>query len=884
MSSFDLRERSRGLWAKSSPEGEGHSLLAHLLDVGLVTDVLLQATGTELISLASDELGLDSGDAKRLVVVMAALHDIGKATPVFQRKWAKGAPPEALAIRAEDLQHGRASGIILRGWLIARGCSRRVATSLANAVAIHHGSRLPTDFAAPGTFDPRSLGDDLDPWRTWQLALLEDVSAAFGNLPEIGTSRYLKGRTWALLAGLTSVADWLGSSLPQVGRVEDIDSYLELRKADAKARLQEIGWLSNRPWWRPETDTGSYEALFSAPGIEFRPRPLQTTVGKLVRDRDSPYLLIVEAPMGEGKTEAAYFSLLQPTGIRGGYIALPTQATSDAMHDRLTEFVARHRGRPVGIALAHGASRDIPRGLALAEEAVAEAAESNAQAASWFSQGRRELLAELGVGTVDQAVLSILPVRHFFVRLWGLAGKTVVLDEVHAYDAYTSGLIAELIRWLAATGTSVVLMSATLPAAASARMADAYCDGLGIDSPRLPMVAYPRATLISAAGPVIVNFAASREARVRLASAPYGIEELGALVLNAAKTGAAVVAIVNDVGRAQALYRHCVGNGTEAILLHARMPLDERRRRERAVVASYGPHGISGERSGIVVATQVVEQSLDLDFDVMFTDLAPVDLILQRAGRLHRHERVARPAGYASPWLGIAGLKSAGELVPDPRAMRTVYSEFVMWRTWGVLVQRGHLDLPDDIDSLVQTVYGSAPIALLSAFSQQVREAAGVWAATVQSFSAAAAQWSIADPRGSSTDSWGEGGRDDDDWKSYALRIPTRLGIDSVNVVPLSVAGAAVEVTGTEVKRARGGAKAADVKFVEAALARQVRVSRKDLVKKLRTQALPIWWARTAGLRHLLPLFLDGAGIAEIDASVTLDEELGLVYAKGVIP
>src|SRR5690606_29471126 len=154
----------------------------------------------------------------------------------------------------------------------------------------------------------------------------------------------------------------------------------------------------------------------------------------------------------------------QPMARRGTYIALPTQATSDAMHARLAAFVNRNRGRDVEVALAHGGARNLHE-LATEQprDADVDGREASVEGRAWFAQGRRELLAELGAGTVDQALLAVLPVRHFFVRVWGLAEKLVILDEVHAYDAYTGGLLVELVRWLGSLGSSVVVMSATLP-------------------------------------------------------------------------------------------------------------------------------------------------------------------------------------------------------------------------------------------------------------------------------------------------------------------------------------------------------------------------------------------------------------------------------------
>lgn len=875
-------ERGRHLWAKSAQAGAGHSLLAHLLDVGLMAEAILEARGDDPIAIVSDELNLSLEEARRLMIVLVALHDIGKATPVFQRKWPAGAPAEALTTRADDIPHGRAGGILLREWLVERGVRRRLATSLANAVAIHHGQRLPQSFASPDTYDPRSIGEDTHPWRVWQAALLTDVEEAFGPLPQLTTKKYLRGRSWALLAGLTSVADWLGSSLPHAGKVADTARYTAQRQEAVRERLAAVGWPLGDAWWREPTTGASFSDWFSTPAVPFQPRPLQAAVEEVMRGASEPTLLLIEAPMGEGKTEAAFFSAVQPIGRSGTYVALPTQATSDAMHDRLTTFVEANRKRNIEVALAHAASRVPPLVAPGGErEAHPEGIESQTEGEAWFSAGRRELLAELGAGTVDQALLAVLPVRHFFVRAWGLAGKVVVFDEVHAYDAYTGGLLAELLRWLAATRSSAVVMSATLPAATRMQLMAAYSEGLGRPAPELEAAPYPRLTLLSGSSVETRSFAASASTTVRLQSAPYDLLELAEELVKAAETGGAVACIVNTVDRAQRLYTICKERATDVTLLHGRFPLSERKRREAAVVQRFGPDGAPETRAGIVVATQVVEQSLDLDFDVLYSDLAPIDLLLQRMGRMHRHAGRTRPTAFEEASLRIAGLESSTHEGPRDEALQTVYAEYLLWRSWAALAGKEQLSLPTDIDALVQLVYSETPLAPLVAFAAQVEAARREFITQNEERSRAAETWSLGAPLASSTESWGEAGRDVDDWREYALKVPTRLGDDTVTAIPLTLAGATVSVyrNGCSASHARGRRPSAE--FVAAALGEQIRISRKSLVAALRAEELPAWWRNTGALKHTYPLFIDERGRASIDQAVRLDPELGVVYEKG---
>lgn len=874
------KARGRHLWAKSSKSGTGHSLLGHLLDVGLVADELLKRRHQRDIDFLAAEIGSSSNEARQLAVVMAALHDIGKATPVFQAKWPSGAPPEAMLRNTDEIPHGRASGIILRAWLIDRGIHPRLASSMANAVAIHHGSRLPATFAALGTYDPRSIGEDSVPWTTWRAGLIGDVEASLGPMPSLSAKNALRGRGWALLAGLTSVADWIGSSLSHWGEVEDVQEYNRLRSTEIGERLDEISWASHDAWWKaPDTFEG-FESWFGSAEKRFHPRPLQTAVSNIVHDDDQPSLLIVEAPMGEGKTEVAFYAMVQPSAAPGAFFGLPTQATSDAMQTRLQEFVTRNQAEAIEVALAHSAAAHTIRVRNESEPDDRESADSESIAESWFSGGRRELLAKLGAGTIDQALLAVLPVRHFFIRLWGLAGKTVVFDEVHAYDAYTGGLIIELIRWLAAVGSSVVVMSATLPSSLRASFAAAFSEGLGEEEgPTLPSLEYPRATRVTGSKACGLSFAASRSARVSIAAAPYQTEQLADEVISSVASGGAVVAIVNTVNRAQELYQVCKSRGVSATLLHARFPLDERKRLEQVTVKKFGKDGVASGRAGLVIATQVVEQSLDLDFDVMYTDLAPVDLVLQRAGRLHRHDRTGRPADHWTPVLHISGLTSAQGAGPERDALETVYDQYVLWRSWAILSRSDSISIPNDIDDWVQIVYGESSLDELRGFESAVGGAKVAFETKRRNQAEAAKNWALGGPLSSAMDSWGESGRDQDEHRAYDLKVPTRLGDDSITVIPIVTNRDGWTVFGATSSLNRRASRAGKA-FVDAAVSRQIRVARKSLVARLRSQELPVWWTPTGALRYFYPLFLDGDCRAQIDASVWLSNELGLVYER----
>jgi CRISPR-associated endonuclease/helicase Cas3 len=331
-------------------------------------------------------------------------------------------------------------------------------------------------------------------------------------------------------------------------------------------------------------------------------------------------------------------------------------------------------------------------------------------AETWFLPKKRTLLADHAVGTIDQALLGVLRTRHGFVRLFGLAGKIVVFDEVHAYDTFTSTILERLIEWLAALGTTVVLLSATLPRTRRRVLVDAYMKGLGAGSRERPSEAgYPRISIVAERGCSAVSVAPrGPSVTIEIQRVDTDVDRLAQDVVKNLHGGGCVGWICNTVARAQAAYTALarIAGDVPRLLLHARMFPDDRLQRERRLEALLGPtHGRAQrpERC-VVVGTQVLEQSLDVDFDLLVSDLAPVDLLLQRAGRLHRHRGRQRPAAHSQPRLWVVHSEGAFDRVPVKEVAK-VYAEVVVRTTLRVLEGRTRIVLPDDIEGLVEAVY-----------------------------------------------------------------------------------------------------------------------------------------------------------------------------------
>ncbi|TET55093.1 MAG: CRISPR-associated helicase Cas3', partial [Anaerolineales bacterium] len=537
-------------------------------------------------------------------------------------------------------------------------------------------------------------------------ALFEAVRSAYRppRVERVGATVEQENAALTLLSGFTSVADWIGSMeryFPYADGPVSVGDYRQRAGAQAGRALREQGWTG----WCPPAEGASFEALF-----EWPPRPMQRQVVELAERLDGPALVIIEAPTGVGKTEAALYladhwaSTRQQQGL---YVAMPTMATSNQMFGRVRDMLGRrYTDDLVNLQLVHSQSRwqDDVRELGL--EIADEHADGTVASLAWFLPRKRSLLAPFGVGTVDQALLSVLQTRHFFVRLFGLSHKTVVFDEVHAYDMYMSTLFQRLLRWLGVVGTSVVILSATLPERTRRELVQAYAGVVDVPPARYPSITW------AMKGRVGVEPVAAPGSRVlTLQWIGWEAGTIVTALADALQGGGCAAVICNTVRRTQEVYETLraaeIVPREDLMLFHARFPFAWREDIERAVLARFSKGGNRPQKA-VVVATQVIEQSLDLDFDLMVSDLAPADLILQRVGRLHRHDHHVRPGRVATPRL----LLSSPELrdgLPAREAVRP-YESYVVSRTYLALRGRDRITLPEDTAPLIEAVYGLADL------------------------------------------------------------------------------------------------------------------------------------------------------------------------------
>lgn len=866
-------------WAKTSKtDGTSwHPLPLHMLDVAASAEAVLnREPGSTRVRLGA-VLGLEWEQARPWLLLLVACHDLGKACPGFQCKWKNLSGLDAGRNPNTDINHAFVSQIVVSAWLQEQGWPQELSELVADAVGCHHGER-----ASPSTLDHlsgdrRAIGKD-----EWTKARHEILNVLVEVLEPsfTPTKEGLSGPDFMLLAGLTSFADWVGSNedwfaFGSPADCDNLKSWFEARSACAEQALNAIGWEHRCPL---ASTLQSFQEVFG-----FVPRPLQQAVAEALTEVKDPAILLLEAPMGEGKTEAAFFAHLElqrQFGHRGLYIALPTKATGNAMFERTLKFLSEQGlSRGLDLQLVHGGALLNDTFQQLKPSGIWDEREGQVRAGEWFTNKKRALLSAYGVGTVDQALLPILPVRHNFVRLWGLANRVVVFDEIHAYDAYTGTLLVHLLRWLLALGSSVVLLSATLPPSFRRKLATV------VDS-KLPEpdAEYPRLSVFQQRQKVRQkNFQADpvRRRRVGLEALGPDLSGIRAELEKSLAKGGMGLALLNTVQRAQDLYRlfpegellmrqgqhvgKLLSDGTEVILFHARFPAERRQQREEHALESFGRLGVRSGRK-LLIATQVAEQSLDLDFDVIATDLAPIDLVLQRAGRLWRHARPNRPV--SEPILLVAGL--AGNEPPSfgkPLWWGKVYREDILLRTWSLMRGKQQFALPDEIDSLVQAVY-EEQVGVPESAQERLDKALMTSDGKTIAHTGQANQAIIGFPDDAS---WNDPARfvlydEDQPGIHRTLMAQTRLGEDSVLVIPL---WSEDNYDSTVIP---------DFDQSKTLFLRAMSLARDGVVQKLRKLGVPEGWKQAPLLRNCYPLGLGKDGRWIEDATVRLDNDLGLVY------
>jgi len=668
-------------WAKTTPNGHpGISIEQHCRTAGIVAGLL----ASQAPCWVKDTLNVHIG------IILAALHDVGKVSPGFQKKcsvWLKRFGLTAAEFAGTEEDHAKVSQKTAQDFLTEDNWR-----FWAAIVGAHHG-KLKGDRLS-------SLCDGGEAWAAERRRLVETLVREFGPLPDQPPPNFNCGALW-FNAGLIAVADWLASDENTFPPSKELDATTIRERAERQ--LARIGF---QPISCPAGKT--FADLFPSTPT---PYPLQTLMAQAVRH---PGVYVVEAAMGCGKTEAALiaaYNLLASGQATGIYFALPTQVTSNRIHKRVAAFIEQ-LAPGAGTRLIHGNSWLVESAQPLTDSRNGDTTKVRT-GRDWFASPRRALLAPFGVGTVDQALLGVVAVKHFFVRQFGLAGKVVILDEVHSYDLYTGTLLDQLVTRLRELGATVIILSATLTAARRRKLlGQTGADTNALDS------AYPLISASVISKPLPVTPDPPKTIQIRFKTAAKLIDA----ALESAQRGQCVLWIRNTVNDAQETYRQLCGQnrvgGPEIALLHARFPQFRREQLENDWLERLGKDQTKRPTNGcVLVSTQIAEQSVDIDADLLITDLSPTDMLLQRLGRLWRHPR-PRPVGcntpktwIASPALDACGLRTAtaAEIKAAFGKSAKVYAPYVLLRTFDLWRERTTLTLPADIRPILEATYTEPP-------------------------------------------------------------------------------------------------------------------------------------------------------------------------------
>lgn len=734
-------------WGKAQAKGEAiecHLLPYHNLDVAAVGWLLLSPDRPLTQRLAA-QLDLSPKKLRSLLVFLLGLHDIGKFSRAFQALFQSSSqrlvPP--IPQYTYKVKHDCLGDVLWQAksdeWFgdgtlnwqhpFTRAERRALRESGAFSALTppffgHHGQPVAADSRLLDMFFGHDEhADDVEVARQFVADWARVVPPEW-PLEQLSSEQWvyaLKTLSWSI-AGWATLSDWLGSNRDHFHYHQEempLADYWQIALKNAKGALQETGFNTVA---KPLPYTGM-TSWFNNQTIT--PTPLQQAA-ESVEITDAPQLFILEDVTGAGKTEAACIltqRLLAAGHGDGLYFALPTMATSNAMYSRLGNLHRRlyTPASAPSFVLAHGArdlNDDFISAVAAPQPTDLDYSASDPSATSccnqWLADSRKKaLLAEVGVGTIDQALMAILPFRHQSMRLYGLARKVLVIDEVHAYDHYMQTLLNQLLTHHARQGGSAILLTATLPKAMRGELMAAWQAGLGQSISQPQKDDFPLLTHVGDGEPLEQPLGSRKEVS-RSVQVDWLTEEEQAIeaVLAAVEAGECIAWVRNTVDDAIRAFEAIAArypNPERCLLFHSRFAMIDRQRIESQVIERLGKDSTPEIRKGqVLISTQVFQESLDCDVDVMISDIAPIDLLIQRAGRLQRHQRGPR----SSPRLLVLAPSWADE--PDGHWLKhalpgtqAVYRDTSLsWLTQRVLRRLKAIRMPEEARELIESVYG----------------------------------------------------------------------------------------------------------------------------------------------------------------------------------
>ena len=677
----------KDFWAKMEPY---QSVTTHGVVSGCVCGHLMKkylAPGSR--TLVANLLGISEEELIAFMAYLVSLHDIGKIEyhfqckdPQMQEELTKMGVRKS-TVGKENVRHEKTGAIAISRIWEQQGQNEDAQDIFSALIGAHHqrdygrGARSEEPLFVEGRRNlEKMMRRSFLPAPDWKLPEIPDGEGVFE----------------AILLGMMILSDWIAS-----GRIfSDAESWINGTDSEEQI-LKRTEEFLDRSGLKKELLDWGIEFPTVWPWIpRCGMRLLQQGAERMMGGDKRHRLILIEAPMGEGKTEAGMYcavQMLRKWNKDGFYVALPTAATSNQMVSRMKEWF-HVLAIPKRVQLLHGMAW-------MVDDSTQEDngnTEDHDEISRWLAPLRRGLLGQFAVGTIDQAMLSVTKARYGVLRLLGLSNKVLVIDEIHSYDVYMGEFIQRLLQWCRAMEIPVVMLSATLPPKLKAKLLKPYT--------RQPLSeVYPLITAVYEDGVVEEQTIEKtvKDMTVKLDLLPIldNPEQIAQKAIELTEQGGCVCVLMNTVRQAQRVYsalRACFDG--DLMLFHAQFPAQKRKEIEEKCILKFGKDKSQRPDRAILVATQVVEQSLDVDFDSMLTAVAPVDLILQRMGRIFRHDETVRPDHLKHPSQYI--------LIPKGEnfgADAYVYPDVLLRQAIHVLSGRSIVKIPEDLAPLVADGY-----------------------------------------------------------------------------------------------------------------------------------------------------------------------------------
>ncbi|MDE6780686.1 MAG: CRISPR-associated helicase Cas3' [Ruminococcus sp.] len=638
---------------------------------------------------------------KNLCRLIALIHDIGKITPAFQSRITSN-----IENHTEMLLH---SGLKVSGITEASKSPHNIAgqvileelgfpKEISVIVGSHHG-RAVQNFRDQFSYSSNYYGRRNEQEQEWRRLWTEWIDYALKKTGWTSIDELPKPdvKIQIILTGFLIISDWIASNTYYFPYIE-VGSCISDEECCKRVKYAWDELLKFPDRWEAENIYDFPE--FFEERFSFKPNLVQKAVMDAVSENHVEGLYILEAPMGIGKTEAALAAaeiLASKFGAGGIYFGLPTQATANGIFGRIRDWARGCDKKNHTIRLAHGMTELNEEYQGMFRGKAADSGDEGVIVHEWFEGRKQALLADFVIATVDQFLLASLKHKHVMLRHLGLAGKVVIIDECHAYDAYMNVYLDRTLTWMGAYKVPIIVLSATLPPQRRNELVKSYLNqkkDILISSEN--SLSYPVITWTSGKDVIQKNVDSDIPDK-HITVNEVDESKLITVLSEKLSDGGCAAIIVNTVGYAQQISEKISAemSGFSVICFHSRFTSADRAAIEKKLLAAVGKKSSCNDRNRlIVVGTQVIEQSLDLDFDFMVTELCPMDLLLQRSGRLQRHKRI-RPDRLKNAELTI--------LRPAENKSNIIYSEWILKRTEKYLPEE--LVIPKCIPYLVSKVY-----------------------------------------------------------------------------------------------------------------------------------------------------------------------------------